>query len=225
MAEPTKAELAVMKTAKDAWEWAQLKPDPINSLNELFGFEDDVHVRVLAAVTDTDFEKCMEKWVIDKSTNAKATPAQKAKAAVARGAAYLAAYGYSLGSKPDSKALALTGSSPAPVTGVGSLNKFKMNTVVNQASDVELVALDGKAIAVAYASYRTVFGTVPPPDEELTVEQLTAVKTMVEADLVPYVDFAVWGPHGGRLMRKLKLHGNTFTSDGTLIAHRGKRPA
>ena len=65
------------------------------------------------------------------------------------------------------------------------MNKFKLNTVVNQASDVELVALDGKAITIAYASYRTVFGTVPPPDEELTVEQLTAVKTMVEADLVP----------------------------------------
>ena len=51
----------------------------------------------------------------------------------------------------------------------------------------------------------------------MTVEQLTAVKTLVEADLVPYVDFAVWGPHGGRMMRKLKLNGNTFSSDGTLL--------
>ena len=37
------------------------------------------------------------------------------------------------------------------------------------------------------------------------------------SDIVPYVDFAIWGPHGGRLMRKLKLHGNTFSSDGSLI--------
>ena len=49
------------------------------------------------------------------------------------------------------------------------------------------------------------------------MEQLTAVKTQLDHDLVPYVDFTVWGPHGGRLMRKLKLHGNTFTSDGALL--------
>ncbi len=43
------------------------------------------------------------------------------------------------------------------------------------------------------------------------------MKALVEADSAPYVDFAVWGSHGNRLMRKLKLHGQQFASDGTLI--------
>ena len=152
---------------------------------------------------------------MDKETDPvkKATPAQRAKAAVARGAAFKATHGFALVSDSAPPAAAIVAAPPA---GVSGLNKFKMNTVVNQATDVELVTLDGKSIAGAYATYRAVFGTVPPPDEELTVEQLTAVKTMIDADMVPYVDFAVWGAHGGRLMRKLKLHGNTFTHDGTL---------
>jgi len=97
------------------------------------------------------------------------------------------------------------------------LTKFKLSQVVNQASDIELTALDGPAIKVAYDRYRAVFGTHPPPSEEITGEQLTAVKAMLDADMAPYVDFAVWGPFGNRLAKKLKLNGVTFNSSGALI--------
>ena len=32
----------------------------------------------------------------------------------------------------------------------------------------------------------------------------------------PYVDLAIFGPHGARLQRKMKLQGQKFTSDGKL---------
>jgi len=105
----------------------------------------------------------------------------------------------------------------APKTDVSSLGKFKMSHVVSQSSDVELVALDGAAIKSAYDRYKTVFGTLPPPQEELSTEQLSAVKALLDADLAPYVDFAIWGPFGNRLMKKLKLHGVTFSSSGALV--------
>ena len=47
--------------------------------------------------------------------------------------------------------------------------------------------------------------------------QLTAVQKFLEGDICPYVDFAVWVPHGNRMMRKLKLQGTTSSSDGSII--------
>ena len=46
----------------------------------------------------------------------------------------------------------------------------------------------------------------PPAEEELTAEQLTAVQKFFE-----------WVLHGNRMMRKLKLQGTTFSSDGSII--------
>ena len=96
------------------------------------------------------------------------------------------------------------------------LTKFKLNSVVNQASEAELVVLDNSELKEAYGNYKRVFGVFPPPDEELTAEQLTAVKKLLDADLTPFVDFAVWVPHANRMMRKLKLQGSTFGADGTI---------
>ena len=174
------------------------------------GIESDDHVQVLAGMSDAMWTNVMSSWRVGSK---EATPAQKSKAGVARCAAFLAATGKSLSEAVVALAV------PAPATPVTKnvMNKFKLSNVVNQSSDIELVALDGKDIATAYANYKLVFGTHPPPDQELTIEQLTAVKALVEADAAPYVDFAVWGCHGNRLMRRLKLHGQQFASDGTLI--------
>ncbi len=193
-----------MKTISDVFVWANLKDTARVYLINAMGAEDDDHVRVLANVSDTDWQKLLAAWT-------DATPAQKSKAGVARGAAYLAATGTSL-----PVPVAVVAAPPAAVV-KSVMNKFKLSSVINQSSDIELVALDGKDISTAYANYKAVFGTHPAPDEELTVEQLTAVKALVEADAAPYVDFAVWGSHGNRLMRKLKLHGQQFASDGSLI--------
>ena len=70
---------------------------------------------------------------------------------------------------------------------------------------------------VAYDNYKAVFGVFSPAEEELTAEQLTAVQQFIEGDICPYVDIAVWVPHGDRMMRKLKLQGPTFSSDGSII--------
>ena len=216
--EPTPAQLKDFNLVSDIMEWAQLKGDAAKGLLDVLGLEESDHVRVMAAVSDDDWKESIGRWRVG---NADATPAQRAKAVVARGAAYLAATGRRLGvqvQQPLSLRLA-TGAMPleAGPSSASSLTRFKFNTVINQASEVELTVLEGDAIKVAYVNYKAIFGTFPPPGEELTTEQLTAVKTILDADVVPYVDFAIWGPHGNRVRRKLKLHGVTFSSDGTLI--------
>jgi hypothetical protein len=97
------------------------------------------------------------------------------------------------------------------------INRFKLSSVANQASDVELTVLEGAVLKGAYATYKKVFGVHPAPDEELSGEQLTALKVLLSADLAPYVDFAVWGPHSYRLLRKHRLSGVSFTRDGSLV--------
>ena len=68
--------------------------------------------------------------------------------------------------------------------------------------------LEAGELKVAYDNYKAVFGVVPRVEEELTAEQLTAVQKFLEGDICPYVDFAVWVPHGNRMMRKLKFAGH-----------------
>ena len=114
--EPTSLELTSIKTVVDALKWAQLKPDAIASLVEAMGAEDTDHVRVLAGMADAGWTKLMESW---KIANKEATPAQRSKAGVARGAAFLAATGLRL-------PVAGVAAGPVPVV-KNVMNKFKLS--------------------------------------------------------------------------------------------------
>eukprot|EP00973_Karenia_brevis_P094717 12423803-Karenia_brevis.AAC.1 len=62
----------------------------------------------------------------------------------------------------------------------------------------------------------------PSEEVEPTVEQISAVAQVVGADLVPYADFALFGPHGRRLLQKLMYVVWTFNPDGSW--HRRELP-
>ena len=94
--------------------------------------------------------------------------------------------------------------------------KVKMNMVVDQVYDQEIDCLKEEDVIVYYKNYTDVFGDMPPAEEEITIEQLTALWALVKSGAPPYVDFSVWGPHGYRLMRKLRLTGLQLTPGGDL---------
>eukprot|EP00971_Amphidinium_carterae_P124642 2469026-Amphidinium_carterae.1 len=56
-------------------------------------------------------------------------------------------------------------------------------------------------IEQAYATYHRVMGAHPAPQEEVTGDQLTAVESLLDEGLPPYVDMAVWRPYGLRLQK------------------------
>ena len=206
--EPTPVEMQSFTTVESVFVWAQLKGEPLQKLLYILGVEDDDHPRVLAAVSEADWDGAISKW----SALAKpASPALKAKAVVAKGAAVLKTTGLRVGEQAPVSSIV-----PNMSTGSG-LGKFNFNTVTNQSSEVVMSVLEAGELKVAYDNYKAVFGVVPPVEEELTAEQLTAVQKFLEGDICPYVDFAVWVPHGNRMMRKLKLQGTTFSSDGSII--------
>ena len=70
-------------------------------------------------------------------------------------------------------------------------------------------------MAKAYAVYEAIYGQTerPPNDEDITREQLSALHHLLTNNQCPYVDFAIWRPHGQRMLRKVKLMAELMDSD------------
>jgi hypothetical protein len=102
------------------------------------------------------------------------------------------------------------------VAAVAPAKKVKLSTVADQANDMEVVALSAEAVATAYANYEKITNGQPPPDVELTADQLTSLHALLGSSGPPYVDFSVWGPFGHRIAKKMKLTGLILGADGNL---------
>ena len=165
--EPTPVEMQSFTTVESVFLWAQLKGETLQKLLYILGVEDDDHPRVLAAVSEADWDEAISKW---SALANPASPALKAKAVVAKGAAVLKTTGLRVGEQAPVSSIV-----PSMSTGSG-LGKFNFNTVTNQSSEVVMSVLEAGELKVAYDNYRAVFVVVPPVEEELTAEQLTAVQ-------------------------------------------------
>eukprot|EP00438_Fugacium_kawagutii_P004946 Skav216518 [mRNA] locus=scaffold4485:69945:70436:- [translate_table: standard] len=69
-----------------------------------------------------------------------------------------------------------------------------------------------------YLEYERVFGKNerPQKDMEPTSDQLSAIVHLLQSGLSPYTDFAIWGPYGRSIDRKLKQPGVSTGRDGVL---------
>ena len=114
----------------------------------------------------------------------------------------------------------------APPSGAPSLalaiptaivRKIKLGLVCSQADDTEIELLGTADMDIGYGRWEALFGIDcrPDPDAMITRGQLSAVKYMLDADMVPYVDYAIWGPHGSRMEKKMKLGGQVWQANGT----------
>ena len=77
-------------------------------------------------------------------------------------------------------------------------------------NEAELVAM--------YTEYERVYGPGerPPKDCEPTTEQISAIVHLLDNGLPPFADFAIFGPYGHRIERKLKLSGVAIGRDGVI---------
>ena len=105
-------------------------------------------------------------------------------------------------------------SPPAPSTG---LRKVKLSHILAQADDTECEIGPESLMAQGRGRYEATYGASrkPPADSDVTLEQLSAVDYLMKAGVVPYVDFAIWGPHGHRMTRKLRLSGQVLDAGAT----------
>ena len=77
-----------------------------------------------------------------------------------------------------------------------STSRTNISVVSNQNSGAELAVLDSGAVRTACEDCCAQFGVDQPPGEELTVQQLSALKDVLDRDVAPYMDSALWRPHG-----------------------------
>ena len=112
---------------------------------------------------------------------------------------------------------AMASSALVPATTPAS-KRVKLSSLVDPTAEAELVPLTSLALREMFARYEEDRGGPPGVEVEPTLEQLSAVKQLVDAGSPPYVDFSLFGPHGRRFMRRLTYIESMYqVSSGTWV--------
>eukprot|EP00435_Cladocopium_sp_Y103_P014410 s3330_g3.t1 len=110
------------------------------------------------------------------------------------------------------------------VPGTGGQNqsqhrKIKNSQVIDQADEGEIPTLDHATLDEHYKVLREAKGGPVRPETEPSADQIAAMKARVlEMDLSPYADFAVFVNFQGRFSKALKFLNHVLQPDGTFKA-------
>ena len=206
-------ELDKMQTLKDAAAWAGLASGPKDALFAHLGVSDTTPVRNIGILSKDDFEKILMSWLIPAPTPADAT-ATVTPSANQFGQAGLVGRACRVKCGTEQNSPAHLGASS--VLSTPPVKKVKLGSIIEQTNDNEQNLLDSGSIQAAFERYKKSFGDFPPAEEEPTGDQLTALKAVVDAQGPPYADFGIWGPHGYRILKKIKMRGLRISPSGEL---------
>ena len=103
-----------------------------------------------------------------------------------------------------------SGSAPPP----NPLHKVKLSSVLDQVSDAEVQLLPADVIAEKRAQYRAITGGDPLERCNFTDAQLSALSQKVAGGGAPFADFAVWGPYGSRIEKKMRFRSSFLDVGG-----------
>ncbi len=228
--DPSADEAQRIVTIGDAAEWAGLSDQapgdesgasssPLGGLLAMLGYLSTAPIRQIAIYSQDDWSRLLQNWTVN---GAPPTPAQLAQAGLL-GRACRICTGAELRMEEvrANAAAALTAaasqgaSQPAAPQGTVA---FKLSATIDQHADGEAPKLSAEEISIAFQRYADKLGGAPSADHEPTVEQLSALHFVVhKAQSPPYVDFAVFGPHAIRMVRKLKMSGLILNPSGELF--------
>ena len=105
---------------------------------------------------------------------------------------------------PDEEGVTVAKRTDESGAGLGT-RKVCMRTVLDQRDDYEIPIMDAAAVRALHARFVASNDNVEPEsDEECDGAQLQAVKSKLDADVVPYADFGVFGPLGARFAKIVK---------------------
>ncbi|CAE7312378.1 unnamed protein product [Symbiodinium sp. CCMP2592] len=109
----------------------------------------------------------------------------------------------SAGPTAPTPASAVAGPSPPAAGG----RKLKLSAILDPTLDADVVVLEQSETQALYTEYKKKYGDFPSHESDPSVDQLSALKQVIQAGAAPYTDFSLFGPHGLRLLRK-----QTFTA-------------
>jgi len=191
----------------------------------LIGLPATAHWRALAMIAENDMQTILASWVIGDTAP---PPGVIAQAGIigrcARIAGGMQLRGADAQKRADDtaahqRALDLASAQSQAAAGAQAQAQGRtvpMKDVVDVARSDEPRVLDEEAVAQFFVRYRALMHRDPPWEEEPTVEQITAIHTLAQDHVPLYVDLAIFGPHGQRTLRNIKLLGLTLTAEGDL---------
>ena len=91
--------------------------------------------------------------------------------------------------------------------------KVKMSEVVNQTMDQEIEVHTASEMSALVDVYVPKVGAEPEPSEDPTAEQVSCIEKLVESELPPSPDLAIFGPYGAAIHRKLRFKGQIFVGN------------
>jgi len=216
--DPTGEEMAKIVTVNDIFSWIGSSKPFIDAVLKALG-GGEPKIRDLVSISSKDWNDVMEAVSVD---------GDRAMSAIERGQFALvrriARLRVQLTANDDSgtsggtvgTTLAISAAAAAPPLPLAEA-RIKLSVLIDAAMDSELVRLPVLEIRTMYAKYVSTRGAEPSEDIEPTTEQLSAVKQVLDADLSPYVDFALFGPYGKRFLAKLTLAAWSYLPNGTWL--------
>ena len=102
----------------------------------------------------------------------------------------------------------------APALAIGPVRlKVKMSEVVNQTMDQEIEVRSASEMSKMVDIYSAKVGAEPLPSEDPTAEQVSCIEELIESELPPSPDLAIFGPYGAAIHRKLRFKGQIFVGN------------
>eukprot|EP00435_Cladocopium_sp_Y103_P068525 s347_g31.t1 len=218
--EPTAEELNTIDTLDAAYDWSGVAQDARTALNQSLGGPTKIRdiIFIGRQVWDTVVARTKGKGPANPDgsiPDRDLTAVDLARLEIFRRVCFKR-----VGVAPDTPgtlgppAAAPSATMPASVTSAPSGRKLKMSAIVDQTLDAEIQPLTTEAVNKMYEEYRKKYGDVPQPQSEPTSDQLAAVQQLLSTKSAPYIDFAVYGPNGLRLLRKLTFQSISLNAQG-----------
>ena len=216
--EPTAAEIQSFQNVQNIMDWAGVDDTLRDAYFEKVG---TIRlIRELAGLTEKDATDAIDSMLLPVSgetTTRSPLPVEKTRLGLARVAARLRCGLSATEPKPGAMQLGpgpLVGPPVAAVPDAGS--GIELGTVWDQSSRTQVVMLKPREITRLYETYQTRRGALPHADADVTDAQLSAMKQVLDAGRPPAADFAIFGPHGNRLVRKLHFTAQFVDGEGRL---------
>ena len=240
--DPAVDELNAMKTIQDILNWAKVSGDPADKKTprgaflDYMGVTEDEHPRNFGAMPKNQFDDYTDKIKVDGNDP---SPVLKTKLGLvgrvarilvgtepsqdAQAAMDAAAYQAAQSAASVQAQIVLAQSQLAVPTGPAK-RTIKMSLILDQANDTDVIIMDDVDLRAGYKRWHNIFKAMPSPDDDCTIEQLSGLAYFMKNGNPPWADFAIFGPHGQRLMCKLKMSGLRLQPDGTFLSVEYKGP-
>ena len=211
-----------MTTLKSVYDWAGVDDPLIDAMNEQLG--ELKLIRELAGICVQDMTEAFANAKFAGAGSPPSTPVaikavHKTRYLMARNAARLRVglpVDNVVGGAPTPQVQAPPPTVGPPIAAASDSSGVELGTVWDQASRTHVRLLGNAEVTKLYEVYRTKRGSLPHPDAECTALQLSAMKQILDMGLPPAADFAVFGPHGNRLLRKQHFMAHFIDAEGKL---------